>query len=187
MKPVEARVEAVLMADLGMESFETRRLAEAELDFGGIRGDRHFGITAKADVRQPEYPRGTEIFNRRQLTVVSAEECAAIAEALGVPEVKPEWLGANLLLSGLPDLTALPLGSRMIFGSGAGLNGQGENFPCTGPGKLVQANYPEEPKLAARFVKAAYRKRGIVCFVERRGVIRPGDTVSVWVNDGTLQ
>ncbi|MBO7748668.1 MOSC domain-containing protein [Paenibacillus sp. MWE-103] len=187
MKPVLARVEAVLMADHGVKSFETRRLAEAELDFGGIRGDRHFGMTAKADVRQPEYPRGTEIFNRRQLTIVSAEECAAIAEALGIPQVKPEWLGANLLLSGLPDLTALPLGSRMIFESGAGLNGQGENFPCREPGELVQANHPDHPKVASRFVKAAYRKRGIVCFVERSGIVRPGDAVRIWVNDGTLQ
>lgn len=31
---------------------------------------------------------------------------------LGVPAVAPEWLGANLVLTGLPDLTLLPAGAR---------------------------------------------------------------------------
>lgn len=187
MKPVEATVEAVMIADRPEQGFITRRLPEVELEFGGIRGDRHFGVLAKADSRQPMYPRGTEIANRRQISVLSVEEMAAAAEALGIPAILPEWLGANLQLSGLPDLTLLPMGSRLLFPSGAGLHCQGLNLPCTGPGQAIQQQYPDEPKLAARFVQHAARKRGIVCLVERPGTIREGDRVQVWINDGTLQ
>ncbi|MBX6396299.1 MAG: MOSC domain-containing protein, partial [Alicyclobacillaceae bacterium] len=173
-------VEAVLVAD-DPTSFVTRRCEEIRLEYGGIPGDLHFGLTKRAGVREPMYPRGTEIFNRRQVTVVSAEECAAIAEALGVPEVLPEWLGANLVLRGIPDLTRLPEGSRIVFSSGAGLLCEGENLPCTQAGQMVQKAYPDEEKLAPRFVKAALGRRGIVCVVERPGRAVSGEEVRVYL------
>jgi hypothetical protein len=54
-------------------------------------------------------------------SIVSEEECAMIAEELGVEKVLPEWLGANLFLKGFPELTTLPMGSRILFPSQAGL------------------------------------------------------------------
>lgn len=92
---------------------------EISIDYGGIPGDLHFGLTKTAGAREPMYKKGTEIFNRRQISIVSVEECLAIAERLNIPAVLPEWLGANIALSGLPQLTHVREGSRLIFPSGA--------------------------------------------------------------------
>ncbi|MBA4495058.1 MOSC domain-containing protein [Paenactinomyces guangxiensis] len=182
MKTIEASVEAVLIAD-HPETFVTRRIPETRFEFGGIPGDRHFGITRPADSRQPMYPRGTEIFNRRQITVLSAEECMDIAEKLQIDSLLPEWLGANLLLRGVPDLTSLTIGSRLLFPSGAGLVCQGENLPCTLPGKVIQEMHTNRPELTTEFVRAAFKQRGIVCLVECPGQVRQGDLVRILVND----
>ena len=52
MEKVWAKINAVLIAN-DPKTFVTRRISETNLVFGGIRGDRHFGITSKADSRQP--------------------------------------------------------------------------------------------------------------------------------------
>lgn len=184
MEKVPAKVRAILLAD-DPETFVTRRISEVNLEFGGMRGDRHFGVTSKADSRQPMYPRGTEILNRRQITIVSEEELARIADELEVESVMPEWLGANLLVKGFPDLTKLTMGSRILFPSGAGLICMGENQPCTLPGDVLQKHYEDHEKLAFRFVRAGYKRRGIVCAVERPGIIHEGDEVQILVNDFT--
>ncbi|MCL6634083.1 MAG: MOSC domain-containing protein [Alicyclobacillus herbarius] len=171
-------VESVYIADQ-QNTFVTRSVSNIQVDYGGIPGDLHFGLTKRAGVREPMYPRGTEIFNRRQVTVVSMEECALIAEELGVPEVLPQWLGANIALRGFPNLTKLPVGSRIFFPSGAGLVCEGENLPCTQAGNMVQANYPDVPKLSSRFVRHALGRRGIICVVERPGKICASETAKV--------
>lgn len=184
MEKERASIKAILLADQP-ETFVTRRISEVNLEFGGIMGDRHFGVTSKADSRQPMYPRGTEILNRRQITIVSEEELDMIAEKLGVESVIPEWLGANLLLKGFPNLTKLTMGSRILFPSGAGLICMGENQPCTFPGEEIQKHYQDDEKLALRFVKAAYKLRGIVCAVESPGTIHENDEVRILVNNFT--
>lgn len=128
------------------------------------------------------YPRGAEIFNRRQLTVVSLEDCALIAHALGLRQILPEWLGANLALSGVSSLTSLSPGSRLVFASGAGLVCEEENLPCIHPGNIVQSYYPAIPKLASRFVRAALGRRGICCVVESPGMIYAGGTVTIAIH-----
>lgn len=182
MKKAEATIKALLIAD-DPDTFVTRRISESSLEFGGILGDRHFGMTAKADSRQPMYPRGTEILNRRQITIVSVEDLEGIAADLGVETVLPEWLGANLLMKGFPGLTKLTLGSRILFPSGAGLICMGENLPCTFPGDEIQKQYRDHEKLSTRFVKAGYQRRGIVCAVERPGAIYENDEVQILIND----
>ncbi|WP_462413133.1 MOSC domain-containing protein [Neobacillus sp. Marseille-QA0830] len=182
MEKLEAIVKGIYIADQP-ETFVTRNISSVLLEFGGIRGDRHFGMTSLADSRQPMYPRGTEILNRRQITIVAEEELALIAEELGVEKIEPEWLGANILLIGVPHLTKLPIGSRILFPGGAGLICMGENKPCTLPGAEVQKQYQDHPKLASRFVKAGYKRRGIVCAVECIGEITSGDQVQILVND----
>ncbi|MFK9093932.1 MOSC domain-containing protein [Bacillus salipaludis] len=182
MEKAWANVEALLLAD-DPETFVTRQISEVNLEFGGIRGDRHFGITSKADSRQPMYPRGTEILNRRQITIVSVEELDRIAEELRVESVRPEWLGANLLVKGFPELSKLTMGSRILFPSGAGLICMGENQPCTLPGEEIQKHYENHEKLAFRFVRAGYKRRGIVCAVERPGPIHERDEVQILIND----
>jgi len=177
-----AKVKAILIGDQP-DSFITRRIPQVMLEFGGLKGDRHFGLTRASDSRQPMYPRGTEIFNRRQITIVSEEDCAQIAKELGVEQVLPEWLGANLIVTRFQEWTRLPMGSRILFPSGAGLICMGENLPCIYPGEEIQKRYIDQPKLAARFVKAGYHRRGIVCAVECPGEIAEGEEIEVFVND----
>lgn len=174
----KATAENVYIADT--PSFVTEKKEEISIDYGGIPGDLHFGLTKTAGAREPMYKKGTEIFNRRQISIVSVEECLAIAERLNIPAVLPEWLGANIALSGLPQLTHVREGSRLVFPSGAALLCEGENEPCIQPGEVIQKQFPDKPKLASRFVRHAMGRRGIVCVVERPGVIAQGDQVDVW-------
>src|SRR3954447_18800357 len=88
-------------------SFVTRAVDRLQLTFGGIEGDRHYGLVAKAGVRQKHHPAGTEIRNARQLSIVSEEELSELAASLGIPRLSWQWLGANLCLKGLPRLTHL--------------------------------------------------------------------------------
>lgn len=182
MKTASAKINAILIAD-EPESFVTRRIPNVELEFGGMRGDRHFGVSARADARQPMYPRGTEILNRRQITIVSEEECQKIADDLGIEYILPEWLGANLLVNGFPELSKLPMGSRILFPNGTGLICMGENQPCIFPGQEIQKHYEGTPKLAANFVRAGHKRRGIVCAVECPGEIFEGDELRILMND----
>ncbi|MDY7231927.1 MOSC domain-containing protein [Hyalangium sp. s54d21] len=157
----------------------TRDMPEVKVSFEGFVGDRHAGLTRKADVRTPRFPRGALVRNTRQVSIVSTEELALIAEALGVPQVLAAWLGANLELAGVPRLTQLPPGTRLVFPEDATLVVEGENEPCRKVGRTVESHHPEQPGLANRFVKAAHERRGLVSWVERPGVIRPGDRVKV--------
>ncbi|MFC0215594.1 MOSC domain-containing protein [Paenibacillus chartarius] len=179
MRKFEAVVEAVLRTE-HVQSFVTSKVDGLEVDLGGIPGDRHYGLLRPADVRQKFYKRGTMIANRRQLSLLSVEECAQVAAALGIAEIRPEWLGANVLLRGYPELTQLPPGARLLFESGAGIINEGENEPCTGPGRVI-AEAVGDPSLTQRFVKAAWRKRGIVASIELPGQLRAGDKVTVMV------
>ncbi|CAG7626752.1 MOSC domain-containing protein [Paenibacillus allorhizosphaerae] len=170
-------VDCVLLAD-DPTTFVTREVFSVQVEIGGIPNDRHYGILRPADSRQNIYPRGTMIANRRQISIVSREECARIAGLMGLPVIKPEWLGANLMVSGLESLTELAAGTRLLFPDGTGLICEGENLPCVGPGKVIESMH-DQPGLHRKFVAAAKKSRGIVCSVEREGRINKGDTVRV--------
>jgi hypothetical protein len=157
----------------------TRDMPEVKVSFEGFVGDRHAGLTRPADVRMPWFPKGTVVRNTRQVSLVSTEELALIAEALAVPQVLAAWLGANLELAGVPRLTLLPPGTRLFFPEDATLVVDGENEPCRKAGRALEAHHPERQGLASRFVKAAHQRRGLVGWVERPGLIRPGDKVKV--------
>ncbi len=160
----------------GLEKTEVPRL---EVQFSGIKGDCHAGLTRASDVRTiKQYPRDTEIRNVRQLTIVAEEELADIAALMGIPEMKAEWLGANIVTSGIPDLTLLTPSSRMQFPSGATIVVDMENFPCRQVADVVAKHHPE-PK--AGLVASAMHKRGLTAWVEREGTIQAGDAITVWV------
>jgi MOSC domain-containing protein YiiM len=135
--------------------------------------------------RTPRYPRGTQIKNDRQVSIVSAEELAQIQAALGVPELRPEWLGANLVLQGLPKLTQLPPSTRLYFAQGATLVVAQSNAPCTNPGKLIRDFY-NQPGLETQFPKAAFGLRGVVAYVEKPGLIAEGDAVQTEIPQQVL-
>lgn len=152
-------------------SFVTRSVPELPLVLGGLEGDRHFGITRKAGVREKHQPRGAQIMNSRQLSLVSVEELAEVARALGVAAVPWEKLGANLVLEGLPALSRVRGSTRLMFPSGATVVVDSENSPCSKPARELQL---------PGFVKAALHKRGLVGWVERAGLVRVGDEINLW-------
>lgn len=157
--------------------------ASVQVTFAGIEGDYHAGLTRTSSGRSSRYPRGTEIRNDRQVTLVSVEELAAVAQELDVPGIRAEWICANLLVEGIPALTLLPPSTRLYFSGGVTLAVEGENAPCTGAGASIQAQYPDAPGLTNQFPKAAVHKRGLIASVERPGLIAVGEAVRAEVPD----
>ncbi|WP_333714047.1 MOSC domain-containing protein [Yoonia sp.] len=156
-------------------------LDEAQLTFAGIPGEAHGGLTRPSCSRVvSQHPRGTEIRNVRQLSVVSAEELAAIAAACGLDALNPALIGASLMISGIPDFTHLPPSSRLQMPDGATLVVDMENRPCHLPAKPINAAHPGA---GDKFKAAAKGKRGVTAWVEREGKMRIGDTVRLHVPD----
>jgi hypothetical protein len=159
------------------DGFEKSPAGEIALTLDGPVGDCHTGATRKSDSRTLVlYKRKIDIRNVRQLTIVSEEELAEIATSLGVPEVRPEWIGANIVTNGIPDLTLLPPSSRLQFSSGATIVADMENMPCSQIAETVARHYPAT---RLTLVKAATHKRGLTAWVEREGTIKIGDSITV--------
>jgi hypothetical protein len=112
------------------DHFETRAVETLDLDFGGIAGDFHRGTTRRSGGREPWYRRGTEMRNERQVSIVAPGELARIAEAMDLARIDPEWIGANILLGGIPRLSMLPSGTKLFFAGGVTLKVDGQNAPC---------------------------------------------------------
>src|SRR5262245_34303512 len=108
---LSARVSAVYAAR--GEDFISEAVDELRLDFQGIERDFHAGHTRRSGSREPWYPRGTEIRNERQLSIVAADELAIVAERMAIAEIRPEWIGANLVIEGVPRLSMLPAGTLL--------------------------------------------------------------------------
>ncbi len=180
-KRFEARVDG-LFAALG-ETLVSAPVESLDLSWDGIAGDRHAGPTRRSGGREPWYKRGTEIRNERQLSIVAADELAEAAAKMDLPEIKPEWVGANLELSGIPNLSMLPPRTLLFFEGGATIKVDGQNAPCRFAGDAIAANYPENDAkaLALRFPKAAVGKRGLVAWVEKPGLITVGQKLTVQV------
>lgn len=170
------KVEEILIAR--GEGFVTEVTGEVMLLFGGFAGDRHFGLTRGSCSRTPWHPRGTSIANTRQISIVSVEDCAAVASAMGVARIYPSWLGANLATKNIANLSALPPSTRILFPSGATLFITEENVPCKYPGKVIAQEYGH-PELAGAFVKAALHRRGVLALVEREGLINTDDRLKL--------
>ena len=154
---------------------------QVTLTFAGIAGEAHGGLTRASCSRVvSQHPKGTEIRNTRQLSVVSAEELAAIAADCGVEQLDPALVGASLVISGIPDFTHLPPSSRLQMPSGATLVVDMENRPCHLPAKPINA---EHPGAGDRFKAAAKGRRGVTAWVEREGGMQVGDTVRLHVPD----
>jgi MOSC domain len=174
-----AKATKLLLSGNRDATLEKSKVNQLDLRFEGIVGDFHAGLTRKSDSRTlKQYPRNTDIRNVRQVTMVSEEELAEIAAAMGIPEAKAEWLGANLVTSGIPDLTLLTPSSRLQFPSGATLVVDMENHPCRQVADVILQHHPD---VTVGFVRAAWNKRGLTAWVEREGMISIGDAITVWV------
>lgn len=177
-----AGVVAAVLLGLRPDSLITTCVDAVQAVPGGFTGDRHFGLNHPADSRTSFYPRGTLIFNDRQVSIVSLEELSQIAARLDLPEIQPEWLGANLVTRGIPQLSRLAPGTRLIFSGGASLYVTHSNNPCAGPGKILQEKVPDRPGLVAAFIQHAMHLRGLVAVVDKPGEIQVGEGIEVRMN-----
>ncbi|GHC75083.1 MOSC domain-containing protein [Limoniibacter endophyticus] len=180
-RKVAGRVTGLFQAP--HRDFETVAVENLQLGFDGIAGDFHQGITRKSGGREPWYPRGTEICNERQLTIVAPDELAKIAALMQLDELHPEWIGANMLLEGIGNLSMLPSGSLMFFEGGVTLKIDGQNAPCKLAGGRIAKHCATEDQagMALRFPKVARRLRGLTAWVEKPGEIRVGEAVTIRV------
>lgn len=156
-------------------------LEQADLTFDGIDGECHGGATRLSCSRvTTQYPKGTQIRNVRQLSVLSAEEMAIIAGKIGVDVLDPILLGVSLVIEGIPDLTHLPPSSRLQFSGGATITVDMENRPCVYPAREIESDHEGHGKA---FKSAAKGLRGITAWVERPGAIALGDEVVLHIPD----
>ena len=164
-------------------TFETFAVHALDLSLDGIAGDHHHGPTRSSGGREPWYPRGTQMRNERQVSIVAPDELALVAERMELPEIRPEWIGANLVLDGVPRLSMLPSGTLLFFAGGVTLKVDGQNKPCRIAGQLIatRAGMADREAGALAFPKVAQRLRGLVAWVEKPGRIENGEAVSVRV------
>lgn len=180
-KRFEARVESLFSA-LG-EGFVSSPVDSLDLSYEGIVGDRHGGLTRSSGGREPWYKRGTEIRNERQLSILCRDELADAAANMDLDRIEPEWIGANIVLAGVKDLSKLPPRSLLFFEGGATLKVDGQNAPCRFAGASIAEHYPDhDPNaVALAFPKKAVGKRGLVGWVEKPGSLGVGQKVTVQV------
>lgn len=179
LKNLDARTETILINATPDEDLASSRIASVDITYAGFDGESHSGMVRASCVRvRGQYAEGTEIRNTRQISIVSAEELALIAESMGIDTLQPEWVGANLLVSGIPNFSKIPPSTRMIFASGASLVVDLENSPCKYPGDIIERHHPGKGEL---FAKAAYGRRGVTAWVEREGHISTGEEIKLHI------
>lgn len=153
-------------------SLASERREEIELTFAGPVDECHAGVTRPSCSRvKLQYPRGTEIGNARQLSILSTEELAEAASDMGIDHIKPEWTGANIIIEGIPEFTKIPPSSRLIFESDAAVVNDMENGPCKYVGEEIEKHHPGK---GLSFPKHAREKRGVCGWVERPGKVAVG-------------
>lgn len=154
-------------------------ISEMALSFAGYAEEVHAGLTRPSCSRVlKQFPRNTEIRNVRQLCVVSAEEMAEVARVMGLAAMDYAWVGASLVLEGIPDLTHLPPSSRLQGPDGTTLVIDMENLPCQEPAVTIEKALPGQGR---GFTRAAKGKRGVTAWVEREGTLHLGDEVRLHI------
>ena len=149
--------------------------------YAGFEEDVHAGLTRPSCVRMTEtYPKGTEIRNVRQLSILSAEEIALIAADMGMESLDPAHLGASMIVKGIPDFTHIPPNARLQAPSGATITIDMENRPCVLPGREIEQDSPGH---GPRFKAAARNRRGVTAWIEREGSVMIGDRLRLFIPD----
>ena len=156
-------------------------LQEVMATYAGIEGEEHAGLTRPSCSRVvAQYPKGTDIRNVRQFSVLSTEELAVIAKDMHLERLEPAWLGASLVLEGIPDFTHVPPASRLQTEAGTTLVVDMENRPCHLPAKVIDE---DAPGFGRAFKLAARGRRGVTAWVEREGPLRLGDVMRLHIPD----
>lgn len=165
----EGVVVAVCMSGVhGFPTYPQERVTVGEL---GIDGDAHSG-----PMRDSFTNPGTLKPNDRPISIVSDEVRREMNETFGL-NINPGGFNEQVLVSGLGNLGDVPIGARIIFGSGVELKVTDRAFPCVnleahnGPG-LIKA-------LAEKLEGETYTRRGILAKVLRTGELQPGVSVVI--------
>ncbi len=181
LKPTTYEAEIVWLGTVPSGTIRATAQDSLTLSFDGPAGEDHGGRTRKSCVRvSAQHPEGTEIANVRQLSVLSQEELDEIAKDCGLEAIDPVWLGATLVVKGLPDFSHVPPASRLQGPDGATIIIDMENRPCRYPGDEIELDRPGHGKA---FKAAAKGKRGVTAWVERPGVMRIGQKLRLHVPD----
>ena len=156
---------------------QTEARSFIKIDWNGVLGSAHSGRTRLSDVRvSQQHDKGTEISNVRQLSIVSQEDIEQISAGMCMAQFDPSWLGANLVVSGLPDFSHLPPSSRLQSANGTTLIVDMQNHPCHQIGKTIDLDFPGKGR---DFTHHAKGRRGITAWVERPGQLNLGDTLKL--------
>ncbi|MEZ5756384.1 MAG: sulfurase [Paracoccaceae bacterium] len=149
--------------------------------FAGPEGEAHGGLTRPSCSRVvAQYPKGTEIRNTRQFSVLGADDLVQIAERMGVERLDPALIGASMVVEGIPDFSHLPPGSRLQAEGGATLVVDIENRPCHLPARPIEARHPG---FGGKFKAAAQGRRGITAWIEREGTFALGESIRLHIPD----
>ncbi|MEM7686238.1 MAG: sulfurase [Pseudomonadota bacterium] len=125
------------------ENIQSVTVQSVDVGWEGFEGEEHSGLTRPACVRvKKQYARNLEIRNTRQISILSEEEMTEVAARLEIPRIDPQWVGANMVLRGIPDFTLIPPSSRLIFESGVSLTVDTENAPCKYPIPATARRFP---------------------------------------------
>lgn len=142
---------------------------------------KYRGFTSFSDRRNPGIQEGTIIRNRRQLSAVSEEDTKILSEILNIPQMRPEWLTPNIVVSGIRDFSYLPRGTTLTFPSKAVLRVEDQNFPCLGSATKIEHLAQCTSEIRKNFVKNAIGLRGVLLSVDVAGEILPGDFVKLGI------
>lgn len=165
-------------------SLKAQSVEALELGFHGVHGERHEGLNRSSCVRVKNlYAPGTEIRNVRQVSILSEEELSGIATDMKLHDLDPSYLGATIVVKGIPDFSHIPPSSRLQAGNGATITVDMENAPCVLPGREIEADHTG---YGAAFKPAAQGRRGVTAWVERPGVLTVGDKMRLFVPEQPL-
>ena len=163
------------------QSLRNTTVQELPVTFAGFSGESRGGLTRPSCSRvSQQYPRGTEIRNTRQLSIVSAEELAVIAAEMQIDALDPAWIGASIVVEGISDFSHVPPSSRLQTEGGTTLTVDMLNQPCHLPAPVIDADAPGKGRT---FKAAAQGRRGVTAWVEREGMLRVGDQLRLHVPD----
>lgn len=184
LKPTDMTATVTWLGAI-MDDDRTAMMAQSydriDLTFAGVEGAFHAGLTRPSCSRvTAQYPKGTNIRNERQLSIVSEEELALIAADMGVDRIDPARIGATMVIRGIPDFTHVPPSSRLQAPSGATVVVDMENRPCIFPAKSLDVVHPGKGKA---FKPTARGRRGVTAWVAAQGAIALGDTLTLHIPD----
>lgn len=164
---------------IGRTDIRAQSVPQVNAFFSGLEDDYHSGLTRASCVRvRDQHPKGTEIRNTRQLSILSSEEMAEIAALIDLEALDPSLLGASMVIEGIPDFTFVPPGSRLQTETGTTIVIDVENGPCNGPAKEIEKDAEGHGKA---FKAAARGKRGVTAWIQCEGVLIVGEKLRLHV------